>query len=160
GLLLLHRGRTDGTFDSPLEIAAWKGSAALLEARDLDGDGHEDVIAAFGNPPSLTVLWGAAPPTLLEEAVVPLAGAEPVAAAAMADLDADGFPDLLVQTRGRGVLAFLGRRPSLAPSFQVPLSRSLDFLEAADLDEDGVPDLAGLKVAGGEALIALLRRDG
>lgn len=99
GLSVLLQGTTPGAFPTHVEYATDYRSAALAVG-DLDGDGHPDVVVANaglpGDPGSISVLRQdpANPGVLLPASN--LMGLWGPLGVAIADMDGDGHPDLVV----------------------------------------------------------------
>jgi hypothetical protein len=152
-------GNPDGTFGAPVLVDAadtspwgtiWSWSLSPVLALDVTGDGRPDLVARHpctGNVRVLVNLGGRVfAPAIATD--VPN-GAGPVAAG---DFDADGVLDLAVAgLREPSVLYGDGTGrfavTSLGGSTMTP-----DGIVAADLDEDGRPDLVATENAGQSAL--------
>jgi len=144
-------GLTDPLFDLATTIyqnaPGISRSPVALASADVNGDGKPDLIVANQNMNSLTV-WtndGSGGLVFAAELTVgqPLGFSAP-AALAVADLNLDGFPDLVCADFTAGTLVVFfndghGQFPTTGASFQAgggPLS-----VVAADVDGDGLPDL-------------------
>ncbi|MBI4601301.1 MAG: VCBS repeat-containing protein, partial [Planctomycetes bacterium] len=117
-----------------------------LSARDLDGDQDPDVIVAFSGSGRVAVRLDG--PAGFVEGPSPTAQGAGTRSLALEDLDGDGDPDIATvaaDTRG-GVDIFWNELPrggALRLEAQA-LPVNSPFLAAADLDGDGVADLAGV----------------
>src|SRR6185503_16398849 len=165
GVLFLLAGLGDGQFQpprlyGPLPPARYFSGSSLL-ARDLDGDGHADLIAPGAGSPSLFLVWGKAagfPGTPLLE----ISDLGPAKTLTIGDLDEDGLPDFLIplseQPRIRTYL-----HPGAAGGQNGPnidSGNAYSALVAVDLDGEGWLDLAGTKYTGGLALVTFLGQTG
>ncbi|MBI3846339.1 MAG: VCBS repeat-containing protein [Planctomycetes bacterium] len=148
----------DGTFGVPSvrPVGAFPRSVTVA---DLDGDGDLDVAAACLTGMSLAILYQESPgvfsaqPLLVTGMTQPMTQPRNVAAA---DLDGDGFVDLVATDPDRGGLSlYLQRRPG---AFDAPpkilgddaITDSPNALATGDLDGDGDTDLvASSSVQGG-----------
>ncbi len=138
--LVVFPGLGGGTLGAPVAVpAAWTRE---VRAADVDGDGLPDLVSAtLPNGVSVSLNTGAlsfAPPvtTTLPVAVIRLD---------VGDVDADGWPDVVVQQgagftllRGTGSTAFAA--PEFTPD-PVGLAATESDLVLADLDGDGDLDL-------------------
>ena len=113
---------------------------------DLNGDGHPDIVVGNMNPspnsdPSMTVGvllndgWGSFQPVVLYNP----GGAYPYLGA-VADLNGDGKPDIVLSTRS-GTSVLLGNGDG---TLQPPVVGLLVGTIAADLNGNGKPDLIGI----------------
>jgi len=158
-MIEIYRGNGDGTF-LPAVAFPLPGPIVSFIGRDLDGNRRVDLIAV-GPATGLAVIWGSEGERFLA-APLSLADIGPARAMATGDFDRDGALDLFFSATGPGVRVLL--RPGMVPGqpqvVRIDTRASFSLLEAADLDGDRVPDLAGADVAGGKLLVALLEAAG
>lgn len=137
------------------KVAEASRVAWSLDAVDVDGDGTQDVLAAFGNDGRLSWFRNAdGLGQALEETPIAAVSGGPVCVRA-ADLDGDGATDVLVGTREQGVSWYRnadrdGLRwvmESLAPGLPVT------SLDAADMDADGDTDVLAVTADGRVVLL-------
>ena len=160
-LSLIH-GHADGSFDSAKQCKI--GSSALqVRTADFDRDGTGDLLACAGLAGGLTCAHGDGEgsfgPSLM------LAGVMPATRFAIGDLDADGVPDLVLDTasalvvqRGTGGFDAQG-----APLFDAPAPvapPATDALALANLDGDGILDLVVARAAVNSVIVQLGAGDG
>lgn len=134
----LFANRGDGTFDAAVGIARVPGRA--LAAGDLDGDGYPDLVIAqtIGRT---AVLLNRGDGTFGPRTVY-----DPSGTPRLADLDADGDLDLVVNSGTSGIRLLFGDGTG-ALDEQPPLTaggRSFIQVLPVDLDGDADPDLAAV----------------
>jgi hypothetical protein len=148
----LRIGLGTGAFAPPRELRN-ETRPSSIAASDLNRDGHEDIVFAFDeggfvgqSPGHVGVLFGdgvgnfASQPNLS-------AGVSPEAIG-VADLNLDGWPDLVVtniDSARNGILIFLGQgagRFGTAMPIAGVIAGRYDQIVVEDLDLDGAPDIA------------------
>jgi hypothetical protein len=154
GKARLYRNNGDGTFTNAIDAAGdlAKVTEPSIGAAwaDVDGDGRMDLLVCYaGGAPRLFLGDGKGGFTEVTDAVG-LRGLEGVASAAWADLDGDGYPDLVLNCRDRAVVAF---NELAHPKDHVPLTVEADVHSGLTgalvraMDEKG--RLLGLRELGG-----------
>jgi hypothetical protein len=147
GVVLLL-GKGDGTFEAPVNLEVDPGN--VVDAADLDGDGHVDLVAAGDR---LAVLLGKgdgtfAPPVYyaagsdVSDPELSLSGLD------IADLNADGIPDLVAPNWAASQLSvLLGKGAgTFGPASLYPCAHCFG-VAAADLDGNGALDVAAASFA-------------
>jgi hypothetical protein len=154
-VVVLQDGSHPGQFLAPLNLPTGAMTPSVAVA-DLNGDGLVDVVAADfdtnGNNGQVTVFFQnpASPGSFLQAVNFP-AGAQPQAVR-IADVNADGLPDLLVANRGPGSdgtgapgVSVLLQDATHPGSFLAPVTYSTPWgaidVAVGDLNGDGKPDL-------------------
>lgn len=128
--LKVFLGNGAGHFIESATIAA---AGAPLAAHDLDGDGKDEIVAKSGDSPNFDTLIVHADTGATE----PLATAPHEAlAAAVADFNRDGKPDIAIATLGSRVRLFIDGEVSV-----VKVPTPSDVFAANDFDRDGDIDL-------------------
>ncbi len=160
--VLLNRG--DGTFGARAEypVADWNQD---LAAGDFDGDGHTDLAVTINNPQtSVSLLRGRGDGTFEPATHLPNTTGLDSPAIVAADLNLDGRVDLAVAhsfacftapcVAGEILTVHLGNGDgTFATPRNVQVGRGMAKIDVADLDRDGIPDLA---VAGSSSRLFLL----
>jgi len=140
-------------------VSAIGTAASLIVTGDFDGDGIPDM--AIGGNQSFSILTGRGDGQFATSFTRIFAAGNSVVSLAAADFNRDGKTDLAVLSRAAGqvqVYPGLSDVP-LGPPFILSLpSTPLDFVAAADLNGDTIPDL--VITAGDALLVALGKGDG
>ena len=156
GVLL---GNGDGTFQAPVTYSSGWYNADLVVIADVNGDGHQDVVVDNGWRDDCSQYYCASVGVLLgngdgtfQPVVTYSAGGDTAASVAVADVNDDGHPDLIVSNLYQSgsdyyygsVSVLLGNGDG---TFQSAVSFYPGFFNAysvavGDVNGDGEPDLA------------------
>jgi hypothetical protein len=143
--VVVRRGNGDGTFGAVPSFATDLPPAALALA-DLDGDGTLDIATGnagsdYPDPDSVSVLLGNGDGTFAPHVTAEVA--RRVTALAVADMDGDSRPDLLVTSFVPAVLSVLLQTSAahFAGALESALAGSPMGIAAGDLDGDGNQDV-------------------
>ena len=162
GLFLVAFGSAHGqelpTFQGESRYpTAAEGSA--IAVADLDGDGAQDVLVTEANSspydgiPTRLLIFRQEFGTLADPIVVTVPTESIYAGLLVADLDADGDPDVVV-SRVHGIEVFLNSGGELLPPVSVSRpGTDFRFLLSEDIDDDGDLDVVGSGHASGSALL-------
>lgn len=157
-------GGAHANFTAPGSFYSGNPQPRAMATADLNGDGRPDLVFAHAGTNTATVLLNTvlpgANPDFHRDLPLPV-GANP-AAIRIADINADGRPDLLVSNEDDGTVSVLlnqtapGATTSVFTATQdVPTGSGPRGFVVADLNLDGRPDLLTADSAGGD--VALLR---
>lgn len=142
---------TSNSFDTATLFAAADGARGVYVG-DVDGDGKNDVVTANENNNNISVFRNTSDTGFIDFAArLDIAAGSQPKACAMADLNADGKPELLVANSGNNIL-MVYRNTSTAGtvSYAAPASFPTDSssfgtpvaIAIHDMDGDGKPDVA------------------
>lgn len=139
GLVSVLLGSGEFTYKSPglLPRSDPTPASAMVQAGDLNNDGHFDLITAYKGSAALSVRLGNGDGSFQSEQTVESGSDSGVVA--LADLNRDGKPDIV--TASTALLAEGGGRFQPPRAFQ-PASALNQALAVGDWDGDGSPDLA------------------
>ncbi len=152
GHLTVFFGHGDGSFLPPVDYPApapYNNSVDSLELADLDHDGELDLSFSLGRQ----VYWGGHDGSFVQ---APVNTAQPRTGGVgtAADLDGDGWPDLVAILSEQVIVAVNDRHGQFQPARTTPLA-GIDGLGdfsptvvLGDFDEDGHPDLITPTVPG------------
>ena len=135
----------DGTFAGPASYPVGTSNATTMfvAVADLNGDGHPDIVAVNETSRTVSVFLNNGDGTFGTAASFAV-GINPLAAA-IADFNHDGHPDLVVANGGGdNVSVLLGNGDGTfgtAVSYPVPANSAPRFVSAADVTNDGIPDI-------------------
>jgi len=154
---------SDGSFgldgdSTQSNLTLGNASVFQLAIADLDHDGAQDVTVSFGASPDLQLFYqqSSTPGSFDSPLTVGTGvGGQDLGYLAVEDVNADGLPDL-VSGRGGPVFLFF-QRPDGSfgpgagpPNYDLALNAgNAGPLRVADLDGDGLPDVAALRPAAG-----------
>jgi hypothetical protein len=143
-------GNGDGTFQAPPRYDTGSFPIAAV-ARDLNGDGIPDLamVVGLGGGDSVSVLLGQAGGGFQAAVQYPVGKA--TGTLAVADVNGDGIPDLVVPTAGAAanyaVSVLLGNGDgTFQPAVASPVGNYSRSIALADLNGDGFPDLVMVHV--------------
>jgi hypothetical protein len=161
GTIEIRRGNGDGTFQAPLAFDSGIVNPLQVLPADLDRDGDMDLLVPSGGQASVLAIHGQGAAGL--EVPPSLTGFGPAKAMAIADINRDGFPDILTSAVKARVDVFLqpGKKSQVeaTPSYSITTTNAFSTIEAADLDGNGIVDLVGTVVGSGSAVVAILDKD-
>jgi len=155
--ILLQAGPA-GTFMAPTSYSTGGSFSPRLATGDLNRDGRPDLVVVNQGSNTMSVLLSSPTSAALAGAVIyPTNGVSP-RGVAIADVNADGRPDVVVANRdggGIGVLLNSATNPgTLTTGVSYEASLKLDVLVLGDLNGDNLPDIAAAVDSG--SMVAVL----
>jgi hypothetical protein len=156
-------GNGDGTFQQRVlhPIAVTSGFTGMTVG-DIDGDGRVDLISTgfFNGAGQLIVQLGNGDGTFQSPLISALADTQN--AVTVADVNGDGFPDVVVAgANNNNVGVLLGNgNGTFQPPVTYPTGRQPQYIAAGDLNGDGFPDLVVTNGADNTVSVFLGKGDG
>jgi hypothetical protein len=146
-------GKGNGTFAERAAYAVTVGPQDLVSG-DLDGDGHLDLAVACTSEETISVLLGRGDGTF-QPRRDDVVGFPILTLAPPVDLDGDGYVDLTTTdfTGGTADVLLGDGQGSFAPPLSFRTGRSPEGVLTADLDQDGLPDIATSNESGTVSLL-------
>jgi hypothetical protein len=140
GYISVVLGNGDGTFQTETRFASGTTRSKAIAAKDLDGDGYEDLVqVGLGDPP-VVAFYGDGEGQM--SAPVPLAVDARARDVAIADLDGDGHRDVAVTHMSIPVVTvLLGTESGFAPRMEYAAGNS-GAVAVGEFNKDGRLDLA------------------
>ena len=134
-----------------------------VTAGDLDGDGKPEIVVSnFYTPVILVFRNTSTPGNISFAAPISLATGNYATAAVIADLNGDGKPEIMVACGGSDYLATYTNKSTVGnlsfnskATWTVPTSSAPFKVEVADIDGDGLPDMAAAN--GNTNLVSVFR---
>ncbi|SET97620.1 Por secretion system C-terminal sorting domain-containing protein [Hymenobacter actinosclerus] len=158
--VMLNSTLRPGTF-LPAEFYSTLGDPRSLAVGDVNGDGHPDIVALDTEQGEAAVLLNSAtaPGTFPARATVFATGGRNAVGVALADVNADGWADLVVCGGGSGRIGVLLNRASTPGTFGpvVTYSSGASYpqdLAVGDVNADGRPDI--VVATGNDGRVAVL----
>lgn len=154
GTILSLIGRGDGTFETRIPLGpSVSGAIAVGIAGDVNHDGHLDVVTA--NAYDVSVILGDGSGAFSYRRVF-AAGRTP-SRVHRADLNNDGWPDLLVANwLGGDVSIFLNDRSgNFVEDGRYPVAPYMGAVTSGDFNGDGLPDFAAVDRLNGQVAVFL-----
>lgn len=141
-------------------MALGTAPAAAIAVGDVDGDGDLDVITGAGSSVTLWRNNGAGQFTADTSGALVASKLTSITALALADVDGNGYPDLVVGQAGSALAAWLNNQGQFTANAAVvpPLPLDVERLTLVDANGDYQPDLE--VAVNGSAMHLLVDRDG
>jgi hypothetical protein len=165
GQVSIYLGLGDGTFQPPAQYTPTVQANRWIVAADFNGDGVPDL--AFTNiattaPVQVAVVFGNGDGTF--QSPVSYATGTMPRSPVLADLNGDGFPDLVVANAGFGannLSVMLGNGDgTFQPAVNYPTSFGAKSVAVGDVNNDGRPDLVVGNFTASNLLVFLGNGDG
>jgi hypothetical protein len=164
GSVTILLGNGDGTFTEVADAPAAGGQPLFIIAGDLNGDGKPDLVVTNMNDGypqlgDLTVLLGNGDGTFSPTVAPPATGSIPYSVA-LADLNGDGKPDLVIADAGSNTLTVLPGNGdgTFAAALSPAAGTDPVFAAVADFNGDGIPDVAAANNSTSSVTVLLTER--
>jgi len=151
GAVGIHLGKGDGSFANAVLVdtgAAYVSAGSRANAivvADMNRDQHADLVVADAAANSVSVLLGDGKGAFGLPSLLPV-GVSPVSMS-VADLNQDGFPDIVSVLAGGHVSVGLGAEGGKsAPAIEFPVGAGMSRVFVADFDKDGHLDVAAVSL--------------
>jgi hypothetical protein len=160
GGISLLLGNGDGTLQPAVTYPAGLGTVAAT-AWDFNGDGKDDLAVLNYQDGTVTIMFGSASGKLTTGNTYSTGASSFPGAIAVADVNGDGKPDLVV-SGFQGIVTLLGDGNGTFRSGQVaaPVTAEGPFLATGDFNKDGKVDVAVTDLLSGMIYIPLGNGDG
>jgi hypothetical protein len=141
-------GAGDGTFQAAVTEASFRSGMAIA-AKDINGDGRDDIVAVATNSATVLLNNGPGHPMTQASYVIDNGGTQSSQSVTVADLNGDGKPDVAISGGGsQGIVCALFNRGDgtfTAATRMADAAQSIGILGgpflSADVNADGQPDL-------------------
>jgi hypothetical protein len=137
GALAIHAGHGDGSFSASASVSAG-AHASIVSLGDLDGDGMLDAVTGNGIDGSVSILRGTGG-SLALVGILPIG--DFVSGVAIADLDLDGRPDLVLVGEQGALRSLRGRGDGTFETASVAPNLGRGGIAIGDVNGDSVPDV-------------------
>lgn len=147
-LAILYNGSTPSTLNFTKNNSALSNIKTFhITTGDLNGDGRLDIVASEGNDGNRIIIYRNLGSLNWSISAIPLTGRK-VKRVAIADLDLDGKPEIVVTDKGSNTVSILPNQSTLttvsfasARTLTISGAVTTDALEIKDLNGDGSPEI-------------------
>lgn len=145
GHLVVTRSKTGGTFEYPVyyETGAYASNPILQQIMDVNGDGNADAVVGVDTIGNCKYLPGTGNPTQSFLAPETIPTGPDCISISLGDFNNDGAVDFAGATTSSNLFIIPGSMGALpTQNIQLPLILQPVALAPADLNQDGMPDIA------------------
>ena len=147
-LAILYNGSTPSTLNFTKNNSALSNIKTFhIATGDLNGDGKLDIVASEGNDGNRIIIYRNIGNLNWNITAIPLTGKK-VKRVAIADLDLDGKPEIVVTDKGSNTVSILPNQSTLttvsfasARTLSISGAVTTDALEIKDMNGDGSPEI-------------------